>query len=113
MTLDYGKIKKRILDVALIDGTNVKLTVPKKALFTQLSALKSSLEESEGYEGRYDRLLDVSAKILSNNIEGRTFSADDVDKIMDIEDMSLLITSYNNFANGITEDPNSESPATP
>lgn len=104
--LDFTQREKKYLPVKLFDGTVVFLGVPKKKLYTKIVSLKKLLENGADVENAYDEITEATAEILSNNKAGKEFTAKEVDDIMDIEDMSLIILEYGEFAGAITSDPN-------
>ncbi len=104
--LDYSKQKKSYLNVKMADGTLLLIGTPKKALFTRLSVVEETLKDTDEVGDVYDEILALCAEILSNNKDKKTFTADDVDNLMDIEDMALLIREYSTFAGGIIKNPN-------
>lgn len=104
--LDYTKQKKNYLNVKLADGKILLLGVPKKSLFTQLSSVQEALSDTDEIATLYDELLSLSSEILSNNKTAEKFTPEDVDRLMDIEDMALLIREYSKFAGTIVSNPN-------
>lgn len=104
--LDYTKQKKNYLTVKLVDGKTLLLGVPKKSLFTQLSSVQEAMNDTDEIAAVYDELLSLSAEILSNNKTAEKFTPEDVDRLMDIEDMALLIREYSKFAGAVVDDPN-------
>lgn len=104
--LDYTQRAKKALSVKLADETTVHIGAPKKKLFSKLAGLERTLKATTEIEPMYDEILAVTAEILSNNTVHRTFTPDEVDDIMDIEDMALLIFEFSTFAKGIVNAPN-------
>ncbi len=104
--LDYTQRAKKFLSVKLADETTVNIGAPRKKLFSKLAGLEKTLKATKEIEPLYDEILSVSAEILSNNVSRRTFTPDEVDNLMDIEDMALLIFEFSAFAKGIVNAPN-------
>lgn len=104
--LDYTKQKKKFLTVTLINGTVVFLGVPPKWLFEKIISIEETIKESKDFKELYGEMTALSAAILSNNKAGKQFTTDTVDEIMDIEDMSLLISEYSKFAGTAINNPN-------
>lgn len=104
--LDYTKQEKKFLSVKLIDETTVFLSVPRKALYSKLTSIEEKINATQDIEAIYDELLQLTADILSTNKAGKTFTAADVDALMDIEDMALLIFEYSKFAGSVVKSPN-------
>ena len=104
--LDYTSREKKFLSVKLVNGKTLFLGIPKKKLFSKLVSIEKKLKNTAGYESDYDEILSIAAEVLSTNKNGTSFSADEVDEIMDIEDVSLLIKEYVKFAGGIVSNPN-------
>lgn len=104
--LDYTNQEKKYMPVKLLDGTELSLRVPKKKLFVKLSYLEKSLKKTENIKNIYDDLTNLTVDILSNNKTCTLVSVETVNKLMDIEDMALLIGEYSKFAGEIVKSPN-------
>ena len=53
-----------------------------------------------------DELYELTAKILSNNLNGEKITADWVDDHFEIREIKDFLTQYANFANGEASNPN-------
>ena len=104
--LDYTQQAKQYLQIKLIDETVLFLGVPKKGLYSKLTSIEEKIKGTNDVKTIYDELLQLTADILSTNKDGKNFTAADVDKLMDIEDMALLIFEYSKFAGNIVKAPN-------
>lgn len=104
--LDYTQREKKFLSVKLADGKIILLSPPKKAAYSRLISLEEKFNNTEGYESFYDEILELTADILSCNKVKKKYTPEMVDELMDIEDMSLLITEYGKFTTEIMKSPN-------
>lgn len=109
--LDFTKIKKKFLNIKLIDGTTILVRMPTKKVFDTLLNLQDNLsdlklEDKEQIAFVYD----LTAEILSNNLENKKIESDYIAGILDIEDIQTLFMAYVQFVTGITNVPNSKSP---
>ncbi len=105
MLLDYTKIEKKKFPVKLRDGKTLILTMPQKKTFEKMA----NMEESAAANGNgvsVEEMYEVAAEILSNNLQKRRFTADEVGKIFDIEDLTILYQRYSEFTSGVKSDPN-------
>lgn len=103
--LDYTKVKRKTNPVKLPNGQTILLTMPKKKTFEKMAALEDSAEQNNG-EAAINEMYEVAAEILSNNIQKKHFTVDEVGKLLNIEEVKMLYTEYANFVNGVKSDPN-------
>ncbi len=104
--LDFTSREKKFLTVKLSENTTVFLRTPKKALYTELKNLKTRLENKDDVTDEYDEILSITRKILSENVQKKTFTQDEVEEMFDIDDAACLITEYTKFIGGILSNPN-------
>ena len=67
----------------------------------------AQLEETEveGVEGIND-LYNITAEILSNNLQKKKYIGDKVGEMLDIDEVKMLYSGYLEFVSGIKNDPN-------
>jgi len=102
--LDFSKVKKTYLSIKLLDGTEIKLTTPKKALFDELSTFYSTfekLEENLSDMKVIDELYEISAKVMSCNKEGIEISTAQLENELDLEDIILFFNAYYDFVQAL------------
>lgn len=108
--LDFTKIPKKFLNVKLIDGNTILVRMPTKKVFDLLIGLQENLSDLKLEDKeQIDVVYDLTAKILSNNMENKRIESDYIAEILDVEDIQMFFMSYINFVTGFTNDPNSKS----
>lgn len=90
--------------------------MPKKKVFDALMDMQDTITEREEAQNAKERsganrrtieeLYTLTAKILSNNLNGETISKDWVEENMDIEDMKAFFAQYVRFVKIPDTDPN-------
>lgn len=105
--LDFTARKKKYLSIKLADERVVNLGIPRKSLYTKLIKTQDMINEANDIAELYDEIAALTSAILSENRERITITAEEVEKMMDIEDMSLIIFSYQNYAADVIKNPNS------
>lgn len=103
--LDYTKIKKKTMQVKLYDGTTLLILMPKKKTYEKLAAIKSLNVESLDEESIGD-IYELAAEIISNNTRKKTYSAEEIGNMFDMDDILLLLNEYTSFAEEAEQDPN-------
>ena len=103
--LDYTKIQKKTFTVKLYDGTTLICTMPKKRTFEKMALMKDINADTLDEKSIND-LYEVTAEILSCNMQKKKYTADEVGEMFDIEDLTLIYTEYSKFASGVKTDPN-------
>lgn len=103
--LDYTKIQKKKFPVKLRDGNTIILTMPQKKTFEKMAAMEDAAAQTGG-EAAVSEMYEVAAEILSNNLQKKRFSVEEVGNLFDIEDLSILYSEYSAFASGVKADPN-------
>lgn len=101
--LDYTQHKRKFFPVKLLDGTVLHLLMPKKRTFEKMAQLEET--EVEGVEG-INELYNITAEILSNNLQKKKYSGDKVGDMLDIDEVKMLYSEYLEFVSGIKNDPN-------
>lgn len=112
--LDFTKTNKRFLAVRLIDNQTICVRMPTKRVFDALNGLTARLETLIADEtGQLDEIYDLIAAILSNNLEHKPISSEELAGLFDIEDVQTFFESYMAFMTVGLSDPNSKSPRSP
>ena len=102
--LDYTKFKKKFDPITMPDGTVLHLLMPKKKTVGRMTALGKLGENKEVDE--LDEMYSVAAEILSNNMQKKHFTADEVENMLDAEELGALFEEYAKFVSEIKSDPN-------
>lgn len=105
--LDYIALNKKKLNIKLVDGTELKIFMPKKKLFTTLNKLQNEISSAQVDDfDKIDTIYQLTAEILSNNSEYKKISEDYLSDIFDFEDITIFFTAYMQFVTGVNSDPN-------
>ncbi|MDL2252664.1 hypothetical protein LJC49_01140 [Ruminococcaceae bacterium OttesenSCG-928-I18] len=99
----FKKAKPSLFTIELIDGKKLLVKMPKKRVFEQMSALDELDEKGASVDEQMLAISCVLAEILSNNMSGMQFSADDIDEMFDFEDKMNLFREYQEFMSSVTE----------
>lgn len=105
-TFDFNKRKKGFLTVTLPDNKKTVLLVgnPTKKITSELMSLYDSIDSEN--ENVIDDLYDICAKIMSRNKGGIEITKEYIEEILDIEDVTLFISSYSDFISSIYNEKN-------
>ncbi len=103
--LDYTKIEKKKFPVKLRDGKTLILTMPQKKTSEKMANMEDEATQSGG-EIAVNEMYEVATEILSNNLQKRRFTVEEVGEMFDIEDLTILYKGYSEFASGVKSDPN-------
>ena len=104
-TLDFTKRKKEFLTVKLNDEDTTVLAVnmPKKYVYECLLECVDIFEQidqaddTETITSGMNALYEACALALSNNKQKKEFTAEEVAKFFDFEDLVVFFTAYLNF----------------
>ena len=113
-TLDFTKAKKRFLTVKLDDAEETVLCVnmPNKATYEQLFECGKELDKMNGtaspeeVQGAITAMYEAVAVAMSNNKQGKRFTASDLETMFDIDDLMLFFTTYMDFVGEIASEKN-------
>lgn len=101
--LDFQKRKKKYLDLALHDGTKLKIPAPTMAIYT---AMKEVAEDPDHADEELERLV---KDILNSNKQGIEITEEQI-QTFDLDDMKELFFAYAEFVKEVLSDPSSGSP---
>lgn len=104
--LDFGAIAEKTFDVRLPDGQELHLRQPRKATFSKLTGIKDRLDGAGDTEKQIREVLELAAILLSENLEGKTFTPDEVEEMLGYGGLFRLITEYSKFTREVWNDPN-------
>lgn len=80
--------------------------MPVKATFHKLAAVQSLDTSQISLDDAMDTMAEVVAETMSNNLQRRRISPRVIAENYDFEEMSIFITEYMNFVQGVSKDPN-------
>lgn len=97
--LDFRKSKKPTLPITFDDDFAVNIYTPNKELLEEILDSQEEINslKSNSDREKLDAMYDMCARILSNNREGREFSAEEVAKLLEVRDVKVLIEGYAAF----------------
>ena len=106
--IDLTPENKKFLPLKLQDGEEIFLVPPRKKLFAKLQSFRNDANEigENDIDKFYDLLVDVTAAIMSENMQKKVFTPEQINDMLDIGDMSLITREYIKFTNGFTNNPN-------
>lgn len=81
-------------------------TKSTRELFTFLGESLIKISDGSATENDFDLLYDVTARILSRNKQGVELSANDLEKILETEDVIVILKAYAEFLTGEVESKN-------
>lgn len=98
--IDYPNSQKKYFTKKMPDETVLNITMPKKRLYEEIESIAQTKDL------KMDELYDIAAKILSNNIAKKTFSAEDVDEMYEIDGVISIVNDYASFVSERLSNPN-------
>ncbi len=118
--LNFNQIKRRFFHITLKDydvkekngkiihkeGEKLTVKMPVKATFHKLAAVQNLDTSQISLDDAMDTMAEVVAETMSNNLQRRKISPRIISKNYDFEEMSIFITEYMNFVQGVSKDPN-------
>lgn len=103
-SFDFNKIKKKYFNVGLPDGTKLQLRTPSKRIYENLK--KISTDADSNLMDQAAEVYDISAKILSNNLENKVVTGEYVSDNFDIQDLAIFLESYFDYTQEVVDNPN-------
>lgn len=106
-TLDLNKTKKQYFAVILPDKEQTKLNIktPNKQMMDEITELQKILTECEEDEA-IEPLYEICSKIMSKNKEYKTITCKMLYDCLELEDLTLFLTSYLEFINEVAQTKN-------
>lgn len=101
--LDLSVFKQYTFDITFPDGSLLKVKKPTQAIVIEMVAL-SQLDQNK-QAAVLEGLIEICAAILSNNTEGKTYTAEWVAAELDIVMVSAIVKGYSAFIQEIQNDP--------
>lgn len=110
VSLDLRKSVKQYMILTLIDGKQIEICKPSKAIFNMFKPLSESfnelssenLSETDSWD-LLDTIYDICSKIMSHNRKREIISVEYLENTLDIDDLKLFFESYMAFVNGHLE----------
>ena len=101
--LDLTVLQESYFPIKLLDGATIRLKKPSQGLLLQFIAFKNI--QQANLDEQFDAITKLTAAILSNNAEGRTFTAADLNEY-DLVILQAIIQGYIEFLNEVMANPN-------
>lgn len=98
MEFNFNKVKKENLHLVLADGSSLTLRPPRYGSLKKFVRLGADVDEQQA--------LELVAEILSENIEKKKITVQDVDELFDLSDLSTFIELYMKYLDQITNQKN-------
>lgn len=103
-SFDFNKIKKKYFNVGLPDGTKLQLRTPSKRIYEGLK--KISTDADSNLMDQAAEVYDISAKILSNNLENKVVTGEYVSNNFEILDLAVFLEAYFDYTQEVVDNPN-------
>lgn len=100
--LDLTAKERPSIQYVLTEDITIDVFTPTKAvkeLFSSLGEALIKLGKHEATEDDIDTIFDVSAKILSRNKQGISFTKNDLLNLLDTDDVAEILIAYADFLN--------------
>lgn len=101
--LDLSVYQQTTFDITFPSGEVLKVKKPTQAIVIEMVAL--SQKDQNNQAALLESLVDVCAAVLSNNTEGKQFTAEWVSKELDIVMISAIIRGYSDFIQELQSNP--------
>ena len=110
VNLDLRKSVKQYMKLTLIDGKEIEICKPSKAIFNMFKPLSESfnelssenLTETDSWD-LLDKIYEICSKIMSHNRKREEISIEYLENTLDIDDLKMFFESYMAFVNGHLE----------
>ena len=106
VNLDFRKSVKQYMIITLIDGKQLEICKPSKAVFNLFRPLSQSFNDLENKEmteteswDLLDVIYDLCSKIMSHNRKREEITVEYLENTLDIDDLKLFFESYMAFVN--------------
>ena len=104
--LDLRKSVKQYMKLTLIDGKEIEICKPSKAIFNMFKPLSESfselssgnLSETDSWD-MLDTIYEICSKIMSHNRKREIISVEYLENTLDTDDLELVYDSYMAFVN--------------
>ena len=110
VNLDFRKSVKQYMKLTLIDGRELNICKPSKAIFNMFKTLSQSFNELESAElsetdswDLLDTIYEICSKIMSHNLKREEVTIEYLENTLDVDDLKLFFESYMSFVNGHLE----------
>lgn len=106
-TLDFNKVKKQYLTVKLADEdqTTLLITTPTKKTLEEFIGIRNLVTNSDNADVM-DEFYDITAKIMSHNLNKKQITKEYIESNFDFEDIIIFIQAYTEFIQEITNQKN-------
>lgn len=106
VSLDFRKAVKQYMKLTLIDGKEIEICKPSKAIFNLFKTLSESFKALESAEisetdswDLLDTIYEICSKIMSHNRKREDISVEYLENTLDVDDLKLFFESYMAFVN--------------
>lgn len=112
MKLDFNKINKTYLTVALTNGKTYMITTPTKGLLNKILAMDNLLKTNGDVDAMdfdpqtIEDLYTISAEIMSINKTKTIVTSEELGEMWDIEDLILFFNTYMSYIESVANKKN-------
>ncbi|MDL2250773.1 hypothetical protein LJC51_08980 [Lachnospiraceae bacterium OttesenSCG-928-J05] len=109
---DFNKIQRSFMTIKLKEGTltsgdaTLVVKMPMKKTFEKMTAIQNQGTEDMSTDDAMDMIGGIVADILSNNMQKKKITTEDITDNYDIEEMMILLDKFMEFTESIQSDPN-------
>lgn len=104
MVIDLSVFEDQTLDLKLPDGTLLKIQKPTQRMVIEM--LKFKKLDVKNPDAVIKAVDSVVSMILNNNENIKTFTQDDIDKVLNFSMKMAIIQGYSEFIIKVQSDPN-------
>lgn len=101
--LDLSVYSKDTFDITMLDGAVLHIRKPTQAIVIEMMRLAQIQQDNQ--IGLLEGLIDICASILSNNLEGKAYSAEWVNDNLDITMVSAIVSGYTEYTKELQSNP--------
>lgn len=109
MTFDFNKLKRETFDIIFPTESEISLHVlrPLKNQLEELITVSDVFDEisknKKATPEQQKTLIETSAMVLSRNIEGKTYTPEDIERKFDVDDLFYLLDGYLSFVFSLSD----------
>lgn len=105
--LDLSVLAQETLDIKLLDGEIVRIKKPSKGLLIELNKADLKMAKETDFEKMVEMLERITAKILSNNLNKKLFTAETLEELdIDYSLQTQIFKAYLEFVTKSLNNPN-------
>lgn len=106
--LNFNTIKKETFKLTLPDKdqTVINLLPPTKNMINKFLMMDKALKNETNQDKQMSDVYEIIAELMSINVEKKTFTGKQIEKMLEIEHIMAFFTEYTKFIKGIKNQKN-------